>query len=353
MKPEDAVVFTDGLLAIDFAKTCHGLLRGGDRFNVLAVIDHEHAGADAGTVMDGRPLGIRVYASLQGYLVGAESRPKHFVVGVAISGGRLPDSCRAEIRTALLNGMTVTCGLHQFLGDDPEFVRLARENGACIIDIRRPRPTKDLHFWTGEVYDVKATVIASLGTDCAVGKRTTARFLMEACNEAGIRAELIYTGQTGWMQGYRHGFIFDATPNDFVSGEIERVIVECDRESKPELILLEGQGSLRNPSGPCGSEFLLSGDARGVILQHAPYRDYFVDLEEVGSRIPSVQDEIELIRHIGSETLAVTLNEEGWDEAKMHAYQQELERELSIPVVQPLRDGVESLIPVIREFIDR
>ena len=80
---------------------------------------------------------------------------------------------------------------------------------------------------------------------------------MEMCLDNGNRTEMIYTGQTGWMQGYEYGFILDATPNDFVPGEIENAIVTCDREKSPELILVEGQSSLRNLFGPCGSEFLI------------------------------------------------------------------------------------------------
>ncbi len=109
-----------------------------------------------------------------------------------------------------------------------------------------------------------------LGTDCALGKRTTTRMLVEACRRAGLRAEWIYTGQTGWLQGAPFGFILDATANDFVSGELEHAIVSCARERSPDVIFLEGQSALRNPSGPCGSELLLSAGARGVVLQHAP-----------------------------------------------------------------------------------
>ena len=81
----------------------------------------------------------------------------------------------------------------------------------------------------------------------------------------GIRTELVFTGQTGWMQGAPFGFIFDSIPNDFVSGELERAILDCVREDAPDVLFLEGQSALRNPSGPCGSELILSGAARGVI----------------------------------------------------------------------------------------
>ena len=93
---------------------------------------------------------------------------------------------------------------------------------------------------------------------------------MESLRRRGKQAEMIYTGQTGWMQGSPYGFIFDSTVNDFIGGELEKAVLTCAREAKPDYILLEGQSALRNPSGPCGSEYLLSANAKGVILQHAP-----------------------------------------------------------------------------------
>ena len=173
---------------------------------------------------------------------------------------------------------------------------------------------------------------------------------MEMCREQGIRTEMIYTGQTGWMQGYPHGLIFDSTVNDFIGGEIERAIVSCAKESKPELILIEGQSSLRNPSGPCGSEFLLSGNAKGVILQHIPGRKHF---EDTPTPIPSVESEIALIKSYGAEVLAITLNEQGMSEVDMKAYQQSLQESLGIPVVRPLKEGVEKLLPAIQHFMQQ
>lgn len=350
---ETAIVFTHNLLNTTFAKTCHGLLRGTSRFEILAVVDSAQAGKDAGEVLDGIPRGVPVFQSVAEFLEQGWQQPKYCVVGIALPGGRLPESCRSELIQAMRNGMSIVCGLHQFLTDDPEFQLIAKENGVEIIDVRRSRPTSELHFWNGKIYSVPTPIIAMLGTDCAVGKRTTGRFLMEACNAAGIKTEMIYTGQTGWMQGYKHGFILDATANDFISGEIERVIIECDSESSPDLILIEGQGSLRNPSGPCGSELLLSGNIKGVILQHAPARKYFIDLEDFGCQLPSLEDEIKLIANYGAETLAVTLNEEEWDPTETLDYQQHLSEKLSIPVVRPLADGLESLVPVIRKFMGK
>ncbi len=186
--------------------------------------------------------------------------------------------------------------------------------------------------------------------DCAVGKRTTSCLIAEMCLQNGMRTEVIYTGQTGWMQGYKYGLIFDAIPNDFVCGEIEKVIVACDREASPEPILIEGQSGLRNPAGPCGSEFLLSGNVKGVVLQHTPFRTHFDEQEALGCLLPTVADEIDLIKMFGATTLAVTLNGEGTDDKDLVAYQKRLSAKLKIPVVRPLQEGVSAVLPIIREY---
>ena len=353
MQKSSAIVFTDGMLDTAFAKTCHGLLRGSDRFEVIAVIDPKFAGQDAGVVMDGQTLDIPIYESVEECLAHISSKPAYGVVGVATPGGYLPDGLRDNISKAIDHQLSIVNGLHSFLQDDPDLSAKAQEQGIQLLDIRKPRPRSELQFWNGSIYKVKAPRIAVMGMDCAIGKRTTCRFLMEMCRENGVQAEMIYTGQTGWMQGYPHGFIFDSTLNDFISGELERAIVNCDEQEQPQLILLEGQSALRNPTGPCGSEFLLSGAAKGVILQHAPGRECYEGTEEIGCQIPDIQTEMELIRLYGSKVLAITLNEEHQTEEEMQAHQKELEQRLGIPVVRPLKEGVERLLPIVKSYIDQ
>ncbi|MEM7051002.1 MAG: DUF1611 domain-containing protein [Acidobacteriota bacterium] len=346
MEAQSAVVLTQGLLATNFAKTAHGLLRGSDRFAVRAVIDERHGGRDAGEVMDGRAKGVPVFATLADCLATVgEPPPRWMVVGVAFPGGYLPAPAREQVRQALEAGLSVVSGLHQWLADDDELMALAAAHGGELLDIRRPRP--DLHFWSGAVLDLPARRLAVLGMDCAIGKRTTCRWLWQGCRRRGLAAEMIYTGQTGWMQGYRHGFLFDATPNDFVSGELERALLDCHRDTGAELILIEGQSGLRNPSGPCGSEMLLSGAVDGVVLQVAPGREFFVDFEDRGCRLPSIASEIELIRVYGVETWAVCLNGEGLSGRQLAEAQAELRAELGLPVIRPLDEGIDELVEVV------
>lgn len=348
---QNAIVLTNNMLHMDNAKTCHGLIRGTARFNILGVIDKSSAGKDAGEVMDGRKKNIPVFATIEEALKQISEPIEIAIVGVALHGGYLPNDFRHIIKIAIQHQLSVICGLHTLLSEDEELVALAKLHNVTLTDVRKPRPTKDLSFWTGEIYSVKTPKIAILGTDCAVGKRTTCRFLMEMCQANGIHAEMIYTGQTGWLQGYKHGFIFDSTLNDFVSGELERVIVECYKDTQPDLILLEGQSALRNPSGPCGSELLLSGHIKKVVLQHQPTRPYFDGVEAFEQIIPSIQTEIELIKMYGAEVIAVTLNEKNTEENFIKQYKDDLRNTLGIPVIRPLKEGLEVLLPLIRGLL--
>ena len=344
---ETAVILANGLLRTPFAKTTHGLLRGPSRYRILGLVDPECAGLDAGEVLDGRNRDIPVFATLTEMIEGVGTAPDACVVGVATVGGVLPPDIRAALGQAADFGMTLVNGLHQLVSDDPEIAQRAEQSGGKILDIRKPKPVAELRFWSGEILGVETPRIAVLGTDCAVGKRTTTALLWRQLRQRGIQAEMIYTGQTGWLQGIPHGFIFDATPNDFVCGELEGAILDCQRTLAPEIMLLEGQSGLRNPAGPCGSELILAGNCQGVLLQHAPGRRYYEDLERHRCEIPPVEEEIEMIRLMGAEVWALTLNDENLDEDSGRQVQQRLEEELKIPALFPLWDGVDRVVEEI------
>lgn len=344
---ETAVLLANGLLRTPFAKTTHGLIRGPSRYEILGIVDPEFAGQDAGEILDGQPRGISVFASLSDLIGSAERTPDVCVVGVATVGGLLPPPIRAALLEAADRGMILVNGLHQLLAEDAEIATRVGDAGGHIVDVRQPKRIRDLRFWTGEILGVATPRLAILGTDCAVGKRTTTALLWQALRETGRHAEMIYTGQTGWLQGIPHGFIFDATPNDFVCGELEGAILECQRDEDPEIILLEGQSGLRNPAGPCGSELVLAAGSRGVILQHVPGRRFYEDLEELGCEIPPVREEIEIIRLMGVDVWALTLHTENLDEESARSTQQQLEAELDLPVVLPLTDGLGRVVDEI------
>ncbi len=343
-----AIVLASGMLSEPDAKTAHGLIRGTERFEIIGVIDPVYSGQDAGMVLDGIHRNIPVLATVADALKQLPTI-EYAIIGIATVGGVLPEHFKPIIETCIRNGISIVNGLHEFLGDDPEWAKLAREYGVTLTDIRKRETQKDLHFWTGKIFSVPATVIAVIGMDCAIGKRTTCRLVRQACEDAGITAQMIYTGQTGWLQGGSFGFIVDSTLNDFISGELEHAIISCWESTQPKVILLEGQSALRNPSGPCGSELLVSGNAKYTLLVYAPKRIYFEDNPAWGA-IASVQSEIELIKLYGSTVIALALNTEHCTNEEAFAFQEKFESELSIPVLLPIQQGVSKIVPVIKKL---
>ena len=345
-----AIVITGGLLDSNHAKTAHGLIRGSERFEVVAVIDDKCNKKDAGEVLDGKNRGIPLFKSVREYLA-AEIPASYAIIGVATKGGVIPDSMKSELKQCMTAGMSIVNGLHEHLSSIQELSDLATDWGVSLIDIRKSKPFGEARFWNGDIIKVKCPKIAVLGTDCALGKRTTTRFITEALKNAGHKAEMIYTGQTGWMQGAKYGFIFDATVNDFISGEIEGAVLECWEKENPDIIIIEGQSSLRNPSGPCGSEFIISARLDGVILQHNPTRVHYKDMEYYPDLVASPAEEVKLIKMFGADTLAITLNTKGMEAAEAKQYASALESELGIPVILPIEEGMSRLIEICERLI--
>lgn len=343
-----ACIITAGLYDDIHAKTAHGLVRQSDRFKIIGIIDEKNAGADAGILLDGVERGIMLFPNLE-KLINANGKPEYAIIGMATKGGVLPEELNALIEKCLRNNIMIINGLHQFIGRVEKFAALSTKYNTPIYDIRQPKPFDELSFWSGKIKDVTALKLAVIGTDCAIGKRTTTKFLINELKKERISAHMIYTGQTGWMQGSKYGFIFDATPNDFISGEMEAAVYDCWKNESPEVIILEGQSALRNPSGPCGSEFIISCALDGVFLQHDPGRKYYKGLETYGKEIGSLKEELELIRLLGSRTLAVALNTANINEKEAFDSKQQIEQECGVPVIIPLIDGVGSAIDLIKK----
>jgi uncharacterized NAD-dependent epimerase/dehydratase family protein len=351
MKKENAVLLTGGFLATNSAKTAHGLIRGSERFTIVGVIDHNNANKDAGEILDGKHRNIPVFSSFEDFSK-ANISTTFCIVGVATKGGVIPEALRTLLMHALHHGLDLVSGLHEYLQDIPALATLAKEKGLTLTDVRKPKPFKDLHFWSGKIQRVACPKIAVLGTDCSLGKRTTTRYLVAAMRQAGFQAEWIYTGQTGWMQGAKYGFIFDSTLNDFVSGELEHAVVSCYDALKPDIIFIEGQSSLRNPSGPAGAEWLLSANVDGVVLQHDPTRKHYKDMEFYPALVAQPEEEIALIKAYGKNTVAITLNTAHLNVDEAQRWKLHYEQHVNIPVALPHIDGVESLVPLFKAMIE-
>lgn len=340
MPEGNAVVYCEQALATPNGKTAHGLIRHTRRYNVLAVIDSTCAGSDAGEAIGDPPRGIPVVASLAEAINAANRAGKaatHLVIGLAPDGGRLPPAAREHVAEAIGLGLHVDSGLHDFLSDDPKLTRLAGEHGVVIRDIRKPPPRSQLHFFEGKIEEVESYTIALLGTDSAIGKRTSATLLAKGLEAIGVRAEMIGTGQTAWLQGARYGIVLDSLVNDFVSGEIEHAVWQAWHDLRPDVILLEGQGSLLNPAYPGGFELLAAGRPDAVILQHAPARREYDGFP--GYRLHPLRKQIDAIELISDKpVIAITLNHELLDKAGLEAARAQVADETGLPVFDLLED---------------
>jgi uncharacterized NAD-dependent epimerase/dehydratase family protein len=340
-----AVVFCEGAFNTPNGKTAHGLVRFTYRYEVLGVIDSRYAGEDAGMVLDGKSNGIPIFGDLAAAMAKIPD-VNYLVVGLAPDGGRLPASARATMAAALDFGLHLDSGLHDFLSNDPALVQKARQEGLRIRDVRKAPDRNTLHFFSGDIETVDCLKIALLGTDSAVGKRTTAWLLVHGLRSTGKKAEMIGTGQTSWMQGAKYSMIMDSCINDFVAGEVEHAVVSAYRNESPDVIVIEGQGSLMNPAYPGGFEILAAGRPDFVVLQHAPTRKEYDGFP--GYRLHSLAEQINAIKVIsGKDVIAITLNHEGLKEEEIDAACAAVTKKCGLPCFDVLARGAERLVALI------
>ena len=343
-----AIVYCEGAFGATNGKTAHGLVRRSRRYRLSSIVDSRCAGRDAGEILDGKAVGVPVVDSLNAAL--ARDAATHFVVGLAPDGGRLDSKARGAVLQAIRGGLHVDSGLHDFLSEDPEIGDLAVRCGVKIRDVRKPPHRKHLHFFSGKIAEVSSMRVALLGTDSAVGKRTTAWVLVDALRAGGYSAEMIGTGQTSWLQGARYGCIFDSLVNDFVSGEIEHAVWSCWTEQLPEVMVLEGQGSLLNPAYPGGLELLAAGRPQAVVLQHAPKRTHYDGFPNY--KMHPLDRQIEAIKVLcGKPVVAVTINHEGMNRAEVREACDRIRETTGLPAVDVLLDGPSGLIDALKPFL--
>jgi uncharacterized NAD-dependent epimerase/dehydratase family protein len=351
----NAVVYCENAYRTPSGKTAHGLARFTKRYRVVAIIDSTAAGEDAGELLGGAPTGLPIVPDLTEALAVSRERllpATHFVIGLAPDGGRLPDNARLAVMDALGRGLHVDSGLHDYLSDDPEIAALARAQGCRIRDVRKPPSIRDLHFFSGRIEDVPCLRIAVLGTDSAIGKRTTTAVLTNALTESGRPSIMIGTGQTAWMQGVRYGIVLDSLVNDFVSGEIEHAVVRAWTGEKPEVILVEGQGSLLNPAYPGGFEILAAARPHGVVLQHAPARKEYDGFP--GFALHPLATQIQALELVsGKPVIAVAINHENIPEGRLDDVCREIARESGLPVADVLVHGPGAIVDAIAALTGR
>jgi len=311
-----ALVYCEANFSAIDGKTANGLVRHSERYEILAVIDSRKAGLDAGSVLDGEPNGIPVCRDLADAVARVGGVPDYFIFGMAPSSGMLSVHERELLLVAIGLGMNVVNGLHEFLNDDPEFAAASAAMDVKMIDIRKPRAKKDLRMFSGRIAEVTCPRIAVLGTDSAIGKRTTATILTRALNEYGLKAVMVSTGQTGLIQGARYGLAIDAIPAQFCSGEMEAAVLDAFEGEDPDVIVVEGQGALSHPAYLTSTFILRGSRPHGVVLQHAPGRSRLSDFEKMVMPTPAA--EIHLIQTFAeTRVIGLTINHENMSDEEV------------------------------------
>jgi uncharacterized NAD-dependent epimerase/dehydratase family protein len=259
------VILAEGNFGYHHGKTAMGVIRFGQD-KVLAVIDSTQAGRNVREWLgDSGRFDIPIVASLSDAL-GFLPRANGLLIGIAPTGGKLPDEWRSVILAAIRAGLDIHSGLHTLLGDDPELVDAARSAGVRLIDYRRP--PERMETAVGRLHEPGKRVILTVGTDCAIGKMSVALELRRAAAAAGRSTAFVATGQTGMMiEGW--GVAVDRVISDFVQGTCEWLSEEGERRG--DWLLVEGQGSLDHPaysSVTCG---LIHGfTPQAMVLVHQP-----------------------------------------------------------------------------------
>jgi len=275
------VAFAPGLFATRSAKTAHGAIAYG-RDPVVAVVDPTLGGRRVRDALPYLDSDVPIVADLA---AARRFEPTALLLGTAPPGGVLPDGWRATILEALAAGLDVVSGLHDMLGDDPEFANAARRSAATISDVRAPPPPR---LFTGAAFGVRAVVLLTVGSDAAVGKMTAALELTAAARAAGTDAHFVATGQTGIVIAGR-GTAIDRTIADFATGAVEELVVA---DGDAELLVVEGQGGIAHPAFAPVTLALLYGSAPdALLLVHRPTRER---AEGFATPIPSLPDLVAL-----------------------------------------------------------
>jgi len=344
----NAIIFCEGFFGELDGKTANGLVRYSGTYKIVGVIDSTKEGMDAGEYLDDKKNGILIYRSIDEALSKIKEPVNYFIYGIAPGNTRLPKEHRGIILDAIRHHLNVVSGLMDFFTEDRAMMKEARAYGVKIFDIRKPPTKRKMHLFTGKIFDVKTPIVAVLGTDTAIGKRTTAIYLKEVLRAKGINAVFVTTGQTGIVQGAKYGRALDAIPGEFIIGEVEYAVVQAYENEHPDIILVEGQSSLSHPAFLSSFAILKGARPKAIIMQHAPKRKIYCDYPFLP--IPDLQKEINLIKKLSKAgVIAITLNHEKMTDEELNRAVKNYEAKYQLPTADVLKHGADKIIKAIAD----
>jgi uncharacterized NAD-dependent epimerase/dehydratase family protein len=273
--------------------------------------------------------------------------PTTALVGVATQGGRFPPAWRDLLTDSIAAGLDVESGLHEFISEDPELVELAARHDVELRDLRKPPP--DLNVPTGENLKLAAKTVLTVGSDCAIGKKTVAIELDRAARTRGLESQFVPTGQTGVaIAGW--GIAIDAVVADFIAGAAERLVVEGAARGG-EVLFVEGQGSLSHPAYSGVTLGLLHGSAPHLLV--LCHKAHAVEIEGYpGHPLPSLPELVELHERASlprrrARVACLALNTADLDDEAARTAIAEAAAETGVPADDPVRFGAGPLLDAV------
>ncbi len=343
LKPDQrlAILLHEGIRG-DKGKTGLALLRYSEA-EVVAVIDRDCPGESL-VELTGIPRSGPIVASVADAL---PYQPDVLAIGIAPTGGALPDEWRQELKQAIAAGLSVANGLHTRLMADPEFSSLLKP-GQWLWDMRQESP--GLVVGTGQASTLSCLRVLTVGTDMAIGKMSTSLQLHQAARQRGLRSKFLATGQAGLMIA-GDGIALDAIRVDFASGAVEQMVMQFGPDF--DILYIEGQGSLINPSSTATLPLIRGSQPTHLILAHRAGQTHLSRLPHIA--IPSLQEVIQLYEAVAmaggafapTKVAAIALNTHHLDESSARQAIEQTEIATGLPCTDPVRYGAEKLMAAI------
>ena len=318
---------------------------------IVAVIDPAHAGRSLEAITGiARPVPV-VGSMAEALAYG----PQAAAVGLAPSGGRLPQEMRADVVAGLQAGLNLASGLHSRLADDPEFAAVALRPGQWIWDLRRE--PEGLEVAAARCAALPCRRLLAIGTDMAVGKMSACLELQAEARRQGLEARFVGTGQAGILISGQ-GVALDAVRVDYAAGAVEQAVLQAAAGAGPgTLVLVEGQGSLCHPGSTATLPLLRGSQPTDLLLVHRAGQDQVRPRPGVAAvAIPPLAELIaaaEALAALGRpdghrpRVRAIALNTALLGEAEAAAAIAAVAAATGLPCADPVRQGAAELLAAL------
>ncbi|HEY9629769.1 MAG TPA: DUF1611 domain-containing protein [Coleofasciculaceae cyanobacterium] len=347
LKPSDrlALLMHEGIQGSK-GKTGISLLRYSDN-PIVAVIDQQSVGQSL-AALTGIDRAAPIVASV---LEALPYQPDVLAIGIAPSGGALPEVWRQEVAQGVAAGLSVINGLHTPMATDPELMALLKPD-RWIWDVRQEPP--GLKVGSGQARLLSCQRVLTIGTDMSVGKMSTSLELHQAALARGWRSRFLATGQTGLMLGH-DGVALDAVRIDFAAGAVEQIVLRHGGQdsSNADVLFVEGQGSFINPASTATLPLMRGSQPTHLVLVHRAGQTHIQNFEHV--TIPPLSKVIEMYESVATaggafapaKVVGIALNtfhlsEEAAREAIAQTHQQ-----TGLPCTDVIRFGAEPILEAI------